>query len=121
VLKNDLLILSKYDFNTDVDVNILGHIFEHSLNEVDDVEAELVLPKVSVTVLAAIDGLRVPAPVTGVALKFQVILSVVVKVHVMPVAVPPVLRISPFVNVLGSTAAEKTTVKSIGAALTGSD
>ena len=41
VLKNDLLVLSKYDFNTDVDVNILGHIFEHSLNEVDDVEAEL--------------------------------------------------------------------------------
>lgn len=41
VLKSDLLILSKYDFNTDVDVNILGHIFEHSLNEVDDVEAEL--------------------------------------------------------------------------------
>jgi hypothetical protein len=41
VLKNDLLILSKYDFNTDIDVNILGHIFEHSLNEVDDVEAEL--------------------------------------------------------------------------------
>jgi type I restriction-modification system DNA methylase subunit len=41
ILKNDLLILSKYDFNTDVDVNILGHIFEHSLNEVEDVEAEL--------------------------------------------------------------------------------
>lgn len=41
VLKDDLLKLSKYDFNTDVDVNILGHIFEHSLNEVDDVEAEL--------------------------------------------------------------------------------
>ncbi len=41
VLKNDLLVLAKYDFNTDVDVNILGHIFEHSLNEVDDVEAEL--------------------------------------------------------------------------------
>jgi type I restriction-modification system DNA methylase subunit len=41
VLKNDLLVLSKYDFNTDVDVNILGHIFEHSLNEVDDVEAEI--------------------------------------------------------------------------------
>jgi type I restriction-modification system DNA methylase subunit len=41
ILKNDLLILSKYDFNTDVDVNILGHIFEHSLNEVDDVEAAL--------------------------------------------------------------------------------
>ena len=41
ILKNDLLVLSRYDFNTDVDVNILGHIFEHSLNEVDDVEAEL--------------------------------------------------------------------------------
>ncbi len=41
ILKNDLLVLSKYDFNTDVDVNILGHIFEHSLNEIDDVEAEL--------------------------------------------------------------------------------
>ena len=41
VLKDDLLKLSQYDFNTDVDVNILGHIFEHSLNEVDDVEAEL--------------------------------------------------------------------------------
>jgi len=41
VLKNDLLLLSKYDFNTDIDVNILGHIFEHSLNEIDEVEAEL--------------------------------------------------------------------------------
>ena len=41
VLKNDLLKLSKYDFNTDVDVNILGHIFEHSLFEIEEVEAEL--------------------------------------------------------------------------------
>jgi len=41
VLKNDLLKLSKYDFNTDVDVNILGHIFEHSLSEIEEVEAEL--------------------------------------------------------------------------------
>lgn len=40
ILKNDLLVLSKYDFNTDVDVNILGHIFEHSLNELEDIEAE---------------------------------------------------------------------------------
>ena len=41
ILKDDLLILSKYDFNTDVDVNILGHIFEHSLSEIEEIEAKL--------------------------------------------------------------------------------
>lgn len=41
VLKDDLLTLSKYDFNTEVDVNILGHIFEHSLSELEQVEAEI--------------------------------------------------------------------------------
>ena len=41
ILKDDLLTLSKYDFNTDVDVNILGHIFEHSLSEIEEVEAKL--------------------------------------------------------------------------------
>ena len=41
VLQDNLLKLSKYDFNTDVDVNILGHIFEHSLSEIEEVEAEL--------------------------------------------------------------------------------
>jgi len=41
VLKDDLLKLSKYDFNTDVDVNILGHIFEHSLSEIEEVEASI--------------------------------------------------------------------------------
>ena len=41
VLKDDLLSLSKYDFNTEVDVNILGHIFEHSLSELEQVEAEI--------------------------------------------------------------------------------
>jgi hypothetical protein len=41
ILKDDLLTLSKYDFNTDVDVNILGHIFEHSLNEIEEIEAQL--------------------------------------------------------------------------------
>lgn len=41
VLKDDLLILSKYDFNTEVDVNILGHIFEHSLTELENLEAEI--------------------------------------------------------------------------------
>ena len=40
VLKDDLS-LSKYDFNTEVDVNILGHIFEHSLSELEQVEAEI--------------------------------------------------------------------------------
>jgi hypothetical protein len=41
ILKDDLLKLSRYDFNTEVDVNILGHIFEHSLSEIEEVEAEL--------------------------------------------------------------------------------
>jgi type I restriction-modification system DNA methylase subunit/REP element-mobilizing transposase RayT len=31
ILHNHTLTLSNYDFETDVDVNILGHIFEHSL------------------------------------------------------------------------------------------
>lgn len=33
--------LSKYDFESEVSVNILGHIFEHSLNEIEDIQAEL--------------------------------------------------------------------------------
>ena len=41
ILKDDLLVLSKYDFNTEVDVNILGHIFEHSLSEIEETEAKL--------------------------------------------------------------------------------
>ncbi|OQX73690.1 MAG: hypothetical protein B6D61_12260 [Bacteroidetes bacterium 4484_249] len=41
ILKNDALKLSAYDFNTDVDVNILGHIFEHSLNEIEEITAEI--------------------------------------------------------------------------------
>ncbi|MEA3450580.1 MAG: type IIL restriction-modification enzyme MmeI, partial [Bacteroidota bacterium] len=44
VLKVDSLKLSTYDFNTDVDVNILGHIFEHSLSEIEEMEAELSAP-----------------------------------------------------------------------------
>ncbi len=35
------LRLSNYDFETDVDVNILGHIFEHSLGEIENVQAEI--------------------------------------------------------------------------------
>lgn len=41
ILEKDSLKLSAYDFNTEVDVNILGHIFEHSLNEIEEITAEL--------------------------------------------------------------------------------
>ncbi|WP_286019113.1 Eco57I restriction-modification methylase domain-containing protein, partial [Candidatus Venteria ishoeyi] len=41
ILINDLLKLSEYDFNTEVDVNILGHIFEHSLAEIEEITAEI--------------------------------------------------------------------------------
>ncbi len=41
VLKEHTLKLSNYDFDTDVDVNILGHIFEHSLGEIENVQAEI--------------------------------------------------------------------------------
>ena len=40
-LLDDLQKISTYDFNTEVDVNILGHIFEHSLNEIEEVTAEI--------------------------------------------------------------------------------
>lgn len=33
--------LSFYDFESEVDVNILGHIFENSLNEIEEITAEL--------------------------------------------------------------------------------
>ena len=33
--------LSNYDFESEVDVNILGHIFEHSLSEIEEVERQL--------------------------------------------------------------------------------
>jgi type I restriction-modification system DNA methylase subunit len=41
ILIDDLLRLSEYDFNTEVDVNILGHIFEHSLAEIEEITAEI--------------------------------------------------------------------------------
>ncbi|MDT0294091.1 Eco57I restriction-modification methylase domain-containing protein [Mesonia ostreae] len=45
-IDNDLLYkhtkkLSEYDFQSEVDVNILGHIFENSLNEIEEMQAEL--------------------------------------------------------------------------------
>ena len=41
VLYQNTVKLSTYDFETDVDVNILGHIFEHSLGEIETVQAEI--------------------------------------------------------------------------------
>jgi tRNA1(Val) A37 N6-methylase TrmN6 len=46
LLSDDLLYrhtekLSNYDFESQVDVNILGHIFENSLNEIESVNAEI--------------------------------------------------------------------------------
>lgn len=41
VLKRNVLKLTEYDFNSEVDVNILGHIFENSLNEIDVVKANI--------------------------------------------------------------------------------
>ena len=41
VLEEHLTKLTKYDFGSEVDVNILGHIFEHSLNEIEAITADL--------------------------------------------------------------------------------
>lgn len=41
ILFENTMRLSNYDFETDVDVNILGHIFEHSLGEIENVQAEI--------------------------------------------------------------------------------
>ncbi len=43
ILKTDCLKMSAYDFSTEVDVNILGQIFEHSLNEIEEIEKKLLL------------------------------------------------------------------------------
>jgi type I restriction-modification system DNA methylase subunit len=41
ILTDDLQKLSAYDFDTEVDVNILGHIFEHSLSEIEETAAKI--------------------------------------------------------------------------------
>jgi type I restriction-modification system DNA methylase subunit len=41
VLEKHVLKLTEYDFETEVDTNILGHIFEHSLNDIENVRAQL--------------------------------------------------------------------------------
>lgn len=41
VLEKHCRKIAQYDFASQIDVNILGHIFEHSLNEIDEIHAEL--------------------------------------------------------------------------------
>ncbi len=41
ILHDHSLRLSDYDFNSEVDVNILGHIFENSLSEIEEIERHL--------------------------------------------------------------------------------
>ncbi len=41
VLDESPLTLSAYDFNSDIDVNILGHIFENSLNDIEEMKAKI--------------------------------------------------------------------------------
>ena len=41
ILETHLTALHAYDFGSEVDVNILGHIFEHSLNEIESITAQL--------------------------------------------------------------------------------
>lgn len=41
LLYRHTMALSQYDFVSEVDVNILGHIFENSLNEIDEIKAQL--------------------------------------------------------------------------------
>ena len=41
ILNTNTIKLSTYDYNTEVDVNILGHIFENSITEIEQVKAEI--------------------------------------------------------------------------------
>ncbi len=41
ILKDNLLKLAAYNFNTKLDVNILGQIFEHSLNDLEEITAKI--------------------------------------------------------------------------------
>jgi len=41
VLSKNVLKIAEYNFSTEVDVNILGHIFENSLNEIEQVKVML--------------------------------------------------------------------------------
>jgi hypothetical protein len=41
ILSEHTTKLSNYDFESDVSVNILGHIFEHSLNDIEAIQSEI--------------------------------------------------------------------------------
>ena len=41
ILERNILELSEYDFDTEVDVNILGHIFENSLTEIEEISQSI--------------------------------------------------------------------------------
>ena len=41
LLLRHVVKLTNYDFDSQVDINILGHIFEHSLSEIEETEAKL--------------------------------------------------------------------------------
>jgi len=41
IIKSDLSHLSAYDFSDDVDVEVLGHIFEQSLNDLERIKESL--------------------------------------------------------------------------------
>ena len=41
ILYKHTLKLSNYNYESEVDVNILGHIFEHSLNEIETIQSEI--------------------------------------------------------------------------------
>lgn len=41
-LFNDLESIAEYDFDTDLNVNILGHIFEQSVGDIEDIKAEII-------------------------------------------------------------------------------
>ena len=41
LLARHTLKISEYDFDSEVSVNILGHIFEHSLNDFEEIQAEI--------------------------------------------------------------------------------
>lgn len=45
IIKDDLLInlekIAEYDFSSELDVNILGHIFEQSISDIEEIKAEI--------------------------------------------------------------------------------
>ena len=49
VLRENSLRLSRYDFESEVDVNILGHIFENSLTEIEDIKVAIYDDMVEIT------------------------------------------------------------------------